>query len=294
VKNWILAFRPKTLTAALVPVGVGTALPLGLGLGSKPGLAVLALISALFIQIGTNLVNDASDFKKGADTAERIGPKRVTQSGLLSPRTVLAGGLFCFLLAILFGIPLVLSGGWPLVWIGLFSVFAGYAYTAGPFPLAYLGLGDFFVLVFFGWVAVGGMVYLNSGYVEGSAWVAGTQVGLLATVLIAINNLRDRATDVKASKKTLPVRFGERFAKVEIGFLCLSPFLGSVYWMFVGLKWAAVLPILILPLAVRLVRKVAQTPTGPVYNQFLAQGAALHLGFGVLLSLGLVLGHIWG
>ena len=150
MKNWILAFRPKTLTAALVPVGVGTALPLGLGLGSKPGLAVLALISALFIQIGTNLVNDASDFKKGADTAERIGPKRVTQSGLLSPRTVLAGGLFCFLLAILFGIPLVLSGGWPLVWIGLFSVFAGYAYTAGPFPLAYLGLGDFFVLVFFG------------------------------------------------------------------------------------------------------------------------------------------------
>jgi 1,4-dihydroxy-2-naphthoate octaprenyltransferase len=126
------------------------------------------------------------------------------------------------------------------------------------------------------------------------SFIVAIPMGALSCAILAINNLRDRATDVKASKKTLPVRFGERFAKVEIGFLCLSPFLGSVYWMFVGLKWAAVLPILILPLAVRLVRKVAQTPTGPVYNQFLAQGAALHLGFGVLLSLGLVLGHIWG
>jgi len=292
VKNWILAFRPKTLTAALVPVVVGTALPYGLGLGSKPGLAVLALISALLIQIGTNLVNDASDFKKGADTAERIGPIRVTQSGLLSPRVVLFGGLFCFLLAIVFGIPLVLSGGWPLVWIGLLSVLAGYAYTAGPFPLAYLGLGDLFVLIFFGWVAVGGMVYLNSGHFESAAWVAGTQVGLLATVLIAINNLRDRTTDIKASKRTLPVRFGEKFAKAQIAFLCLAPFFGSLYWYLMGMRWAAGLPLLMLPLATSIVRKVDQTPPSPIYNQFLAQGAALHLGFGGLLSLGLVLGAL--
>ncbi len=292
MKSWILAFRPKTLTAALVPVIVGSALPYGLGQELKPGLSVLALLSALCIQIGTNLVNDASDFKKGADTAERIGPKRVTQSGLLSPRRVLGGGLFFFSLAILLGIPLVISGGWPLVVIGIFSVLAGYAYTAGPFPLAYLGLGDLFVLIFFGWVALGGMYYLNTGHFEVAAWVAGTQVGLLATVLIAVNNLRDRVTDIKAAKKTLPVRFGVAFARIEIAVLGLGPFLGSVYWFQRDLKWAGAFPLILLPRTIALVRKVFRTSPGPVFNQFLAQAAALHLGFGLLLSLGLVLGAL--
>ncbi len=290
MKNWILAFRPKTLTAALVPVVVGTALCYSLGIGFRLDLAILALMSAFFIQIGTNLINDASDFKKGADTSERIGPVRVTQSGLISARAVWAGGFLSFLIAIVLGIPLVISGGWPLVVIGLTSVIAGYAYTAGPFPLAYLGLGDLFVLIFFGWVAVGGMFYLHSGSFDWAAVVAGTQIGLLSTVLIAVNNLRDRETDIKANKKTLPVRFGVRFARAEIAFLCLAPFLGLFYWGLRDLPWAGVFPCALLPVAWRLVQQVYRTPPSAVYNQFLGQAALLHLRFGLMLSVGLAVG----
>ena len=136
------------------------------------------------------------------------------------------------------------------------------------------------------------MFYLNSGTFHSGAWVAGTQVGFLATVLIAVNNLRDRATDIKASKKTLAVRFGESFSKVEIAVLALAPFLGAFYWSSFGLKWAAWLPCFTLPIALRLVQNVRQTPPGAMYNQFLAQGAALHLSFGVLLSVGLALGVV--
>ncbi len=287
MKSWLLAIRPKTLTAAFIPILVGTVLAQAFHQTTRLWMSLFALLSTLFIQIGTNLINDAADFKKGADTAERIGPKRVTQSGLLTSRQVLGGGVFCFALAILFALPLVLEGGWPIIWIGLFSLLAGYSYTAGPFPLAYLGLGDLFVLIFFGWVAVGGMYFLNTGHVDGPVWVAATQIGLLATVLIAINNLRDQKTDLKANKRTLPVRFGTRFARVEIGALSLVPFAGSVYWYAQGYFWASVLPLLLLPVAIGLVQKVVTTPPSEIYNQYLARAAVLHMGFGVLLSLGL-------
>lgn len=294
MKSWILAFRPKTLTAALVPIGVGTALSYSLQGTFQPWMGGFALISAVLIQIGTNLINDAVDFKKGADTAERVGPQRVTQSGLLTPQQVMGGGWLCFLLALVFGIPLVLQGGWPIVAIGVLSLLAGYSYTGGPFPLAYLGLGDVFVVVFFGWVAVGGVYYLNSGQMDGPVWVAGTQVGLLAAVLIAINNVRDQGTDRKVSKKTLPVRLGIGFGQLEITLLCLVPFLGSLYWLLHDRKWAALLPWALFPVALSLVKKIYTHPPGAIYNRFLAQGAALHLGFGLLLSLGLCLSGFAG
>jgi len=289
LRSWILAARPKTLTAALIPVLVGTALAFGLQGGVRPELSLLALLSAVLIQIGTNLINDALDFKKGADTAERIGPKRVTQSGIFKPDQVWWAGIFCFVGAALLGLPLVMAGGWPIVAIGIFSLLAGYAYTGGPYPLAYLGLGDLFVLVFFGWVAVGGVYYLNTGAMDLAGFVAGTQVGLLATVLIAINNLRDAKTDIKAAKKTLPVRFGSRFARMEITLLCLIPFFSGIYWMQTGLKWAFALPFFVLPVAIQLVRKVFSTEPSEVYNRYLAQAAAIQLCFGVLLSLGFYL-----
>lgn len=289
VRSWLLAARPKTLTTAVIPIGVGTAAAHAIHHQSCIVLSVFAFLSALFIQIGTNLINDAFDFKKGADTAARVGPQRVTQSGLLSEKSVWWGGIACFGISVLFALPLVWVGGWPIIWTGVLSLAAGYAYTGGPFPLAYLGLGDLFVIFFFGWVAVGGVYFLHTGTLDFPVWVAGLQVGLLATVLIAINNLRDSLTDLQANKLTLAVRFGPTFARVELTFLCLTPFVLGWYWMDYGLKWAFILPLAVFPLALFLLLNLYRFGPGVIYNRFLGQGALLHLGFGILLSLGLVL-----
>lgn len=284
----ILAFRPKTLTTAVVPCVAATALVRAYGLPIDLSIFVYALLSALCIQIGTNLVNDAVDFEKGADTQDRVGPRRITQAGVLSSRQVMAlAGLF-FFAAVLLAIPLVLKGGWPLVVLGLLSILMGYAYTAGPFPLAYLGLGDLFVVIFFGLVAVGGMHYLQAGVLRWEALWLGLQIGFLATVLIAINNLRDHQGDALVGKKTWAVRFGVAFSRGEILFLIAVPFLMNAAWWTLGFTWAALLPLLLLPWAADLIKKIFSTSPGPVYNQFLARAALLHLGFGLLLSLGLV------
>lgn len=286
LKSWLLATRPKTLTAALVPVLCASALAFAKGSSFKASLSVLALISSFLIQIGTNLVNDAIDFKKGADTSERIGPQRVTQSGLLTPRQVMMGALICFALATVTGIPLVIAGGWPLVIIGWVSLFFAYGYTGGPFPLAYLGLGDLFVLIFFGFVAVGGVYFLQTGTVDVAASVVGAQIGLLATTLIAINNLRDREGDIRANKRTLAVRLGVKLARAEIALLCFLPFILNLYWLKIDWKWATLLPFLALPLAIQLCRDIFRTPPSVVYNQYLGRAAGLHLIFGVLWSVG--------
>lgn len=289
-KSWLLATRPRSLTTALVPILVGTALAYAIHQKVQLLLSALALASSLFIQVGTNLINDAMDFKKGADTDERLGPKRLIQNGILSPKWVFLSGLICFGIALLLGVPLVLSGGWPIIFIGIFSLLAGYSYTGGPYPLAYLGLGDLFVVIFYGWVAVGGMYYLHTGEFDLPVWVAGFQVGFLATVLIAINNLRDCSTDRKANKRTLVVRWGISWARAEIAGLCLAPFSASFFWYGLGLKWASLLPLAMLPLALILVQKIRTTEPSSLYNQIFAQGALLHLGFGALLTFGLVLG----
>ncbi|HEY8848981.1 MAG TPA: 1,4-dihydroxy-2-naphthoate octaprenyltransferase, partial [Thermoanaerobaculia bacterium] len=182
---WLLAARPKTLSASVVPVLVGTAL-------AHPVLHwpsfACALFGAVFIQIGTNLVNDAIDFRRGADTAARLGPLRVTQAGLLTANTVLLGATLSFTLAALCGIPLIVRGGWPIVIVGITSIVAAYAYTGGPYPLAYHGLGELFVIIFFGFVAVVGSYYVQRLTTERSAWIAGLAVGCLAVTLLAVNN----------------------------------------------------------------------------------------------------------
>jgi 1,4-dihydroxy-2-naphthoate polyprenyltransferase len=292
ISAWLLAARPKTLTASLSPVilGAGVAAAFSPVPVSLP-LALLALCSALCIQVATNLVNDAADFEKGADTAERLGPRRVTQSGLLHGRHVmLAAGAF-FLLAAVLGVPLVLAGGVPVVVIGVLSVAAGYAYTAGPFPLAYLGLGEVFVLLFFGVAAIEGMAYVLAG--QGlSPWaeVAALQVGLQSSALLAVNNCRDIAGDRRAGKRTLAARFGERFARIEIALLVAVPYLLGAAWLPAGRPWAAGLPLLTLPLAVQLVRGVWHEPPSRRFNRFLAQTALLQLVFCVLAAVGLVAG----
>jgi len=288
---WLLAARPKTLTASLSPVLLGTGLAAGFSPDPVPlHLAALALASALCIQVGTNLVNDAQDFEKGADTAERLGPTRVTQSGLLRGRHVMLGAGAFFLVATLLGIPLVIAGGIPILVIGALSVVAGYAYTAGPFPLAYLGLGEVFVMLFFGVAAVKGMAYVLTGH---GLWpwaeVAALQVGLQSSALLAVNNCRDIEGDRRVGKRTLAARFGLRFARIEIAALVAVPYLLGPAWVAGGRRWAALLPLATLPLAVRLVRGVWSEPPSVRFNVFLAQTALLQLLFCALAAAGLAL-----
>lgn len=290
MKNWISAFRPKTLTAVLVPIIVGTALAQAHDFQIEWWVTVFTLFSALAIQIATNLFNDAIDFKKGADTSERLGPKRIALSGEASVKTVQTVAFVFLILAFLLGVPLVIRGGELIVFIGILSLFLAYGYTGGPWPLAYKGLGDIFVILFFGLIAVFGIYYLYTKTWNLSVIVAGLQTGFLCTVLIAINNARDIEQDKKANKLTLPVRFGLSFVRAEIFGLIASSFLGLIYWWLSGQTLAALLPLLLLPLAFRLVYQIYVTPPSAAYNTFLAKSALLHLGFGVLLSLGLVLG----
>ena len=289
IQKWILAFRPKTLTASFVPIVAASALVYAQNAHLDWKIFFCALMSSLFIQIGTNLVNDASDFKKGADTEKRLGPQRVTQAGFFTARQVMWMGTLCFAIAVVFGIPLVIQGGFPIVVIGVLSVICGYAYTAGPFPLAYRGLGDLFVILFFGIVAVMGMNFLYTQKWTEEALVLGLQIGFLSTVLIAINNLRDRATDILVGKKTLAVRLGPDKARIEIALLIVIPFVLNFYWLQKGFYWVAIMPLAILPLGIQIIKKIYFHEPGVIYNQFLGQSAGLHLLFGILMSVGFIL-----
>jgi 1,4-dihydroxy-2-naphthoate octaprenyltransferase len=288
-RAWVLAARPATLTAALVPVLVGTAVAQASG-GARPGPALAALFGAFMIQIATNFANDVFDHEKGADTHERLGPTRAVQAGLLTPREVRAGMLVAIALAVLAGLYLTAVGGLPIVVIGVLSVLSGVAYTGGPYPLGYHGLGDVFVMVFFGFVAVCGTAFVQLGGVPPLAWIASVPVGAIATAVLVVNNVRDRETDVKAGKRTLAARFGRRFGVIEYGALMAVAY-GSPVVMWLGFQrspWV-LLPLATLPVAVRLLRTLATTEGRPL-NACLASTAKLLLAFGGLLAAGLVAG----
>jgi len=288
-RAWLLAARPRTLTAAVAPVAVGTGLAFGADAG-RWGPALAALVGALLIQVGTNLSNDYYDFRRGADTPDRLGPVRVTQSGLLRPRTVLAAAALCFAGAALVGLYLVAAGGWPVVAIGLASILAGWAYTGGPAPLGYLGLGELFVLAFFGFAAVGGTVWVQAQRLPPATWLAALSVGCTATALLVVNNLRDVDTDRRAQKRTLAVRFGARFARIEYAVVLAVAFLAPAVAWATGLVGPAVLVSLAaLPLAWRPGGVVARE-RGTALNRALAGSARLQLVHGLLLAVGLWLG----
>jgi 1,4-dihydroxy-2-naphthoate octaprenyltransferase len=250
---------------------------------------VLAAASAVFIQTATNLFNDAIDHAKGADTAERLGPLRVTSAGLLPARRVMTGAVLCLVVASLLALPLLWRGGWVILGIGVASLLCAWLYTGGPFPLAYLGLGEVFVVLFFGLAAVGGTFYLNTLGFSAVVLLAGLQIGLHASVLLAVNNLRDREGDAKAGKRTLAARFGLSFARRETAALVLLPYALGAGWLAAGLIWACLLPLATLPLAWWLARAcLAATPDRSA-NQLLQQAAALHASFGLLLALGFLL-----
>ncbi len=283
---WWQAARPKTLVAGVVPVAVGSALALRDG-AFLPIAAGMALLGALLIQIGTNLTNDYFDFMRGADTADRLGPARVTQQGLLPPHAVKTGAFVCFALAVVVGLYLVSVGGWPILVVGIASVIAGYAYTGGPYPLGYNGLGDVFVLVFFGLVAVGGTYFLQAHAITPIALLAGIPVGTLGVALLAVNNVRDAATDARAGKKTLVVRFGTGFGRAEWVAMVVAAFAIPVALFAAGQASVAVLlPLLALPLVVAPF-KLVRNQSGAVLNNALAATARLQLVFGLLFAVGL-------
>jgi 1,4-dihydroxy-2-naphthoate octaprenyltransferase len=275
---WILAARPKTLPAAVAPVVAGTVLGAQLSVSGslRIDLALWTLASCLALQVATNLFNDAVDHQKGADTSQRLGPRRVTASGDLSARQVFLGAGLFLVIAGLCSLPLLSARGWPILAIGLPSLYLCYGYTGGPVPLAYRGLGELFVLLCFGWVAVMGSAFVQTAAWHFEAWVLGTQIGLLSTTLIAINNLRDRKEDAQTGKRTLAVRWGVRFARCEILACLLGPALIGLGWIPLGFPAAAYGPWLSAPLAGFIAWKIFHRAPSPAYNRYLAL-SALHL-----------------
>ena len=283
---WLMAARPATLPAAIVPVIVGTAAAGGV---SHSMSFLAALFAAIFIQVGTNFANDLFDFRRGADTATRLGPRRVTQSGLVTPRQVAIATGVAFGIAALFGVYLVATSGWLILVIGVLSILSGIAYTGGPWPLGYHGLGDLFVFVFFGLVAVLGSTFIQIGRIMPLAIAAAVPVGLLVTAILIVNNLRDIDTDRLAGKGTLAVRFGRRFTRYEYATFLSVPYLVPILLRLAGLvgPWFW-LPILSIPLAFRLVRIVGRTSDSGALNRVLKQTGQLHLLYGLLFAASLL------
>jgi 1,4-dihydroxy-2-naphthoate octaprenyltransferase len=287
-RPWLLATRPVTLPAAVVPVLVGTATTLSKGF-FRPLPFVAALMAAMLIQIGTNLANDYFDYQNGADTPDRLGPTRVTQSGLISPKSVLIATVITFVLAALVGLYLVLVGGWPILIIGVLSIIAGVLYTGGPWPLGYNGLGDLFVFIFFGIVAVAGTAYLHTDHLLRMAVVNSLPVAMLVTAILVVNNLRDVVTDRATGKRTLAVLLGPRAVRIEYLVLVMGAYLVPVAsWLAGAASGWFWLPYVTLPLAIRLIRAV-MTQDGAALNRVLAGTALLHLTFGILFAISLLL-----
>lgn len=289
VRIWLMAARPRTLPAAIAPVLVGTALA-GFAHIFHPLRFIAALLGAIFIQVGTNLSNDYSDARRGADTEDRLGPVRVTAGGLVPPRQVLIATYVSFGIAVLAGIYLTVVAGWLLLVVGAASILAGVLYTGGPRPYGYEGLGEVFVFLFFGIVAVAGSFFVQTKHLHWEAFALSVPVGLLAAAILVVNNFRDIDTDRRATKRTLAVRLGrERTRNLFALMVYLAYVLVPVTWLFGPLKAWVLLPWLSLPGAAPLVRLVRNHTDGLSLNQALAQTGMLQLAFCMLLSAGLLL-----
>jgi 1,4-dihydroxy-2-naphthoate polyprenyltransferase len=289
VRIWLMAARPRTLPAAIAPVLVGTALA-GFGGVFHVLRFLAALLGAVFIQVGTNLSNDYSDARRGADAEDRLGPVRVTAGGLVPPRQVLVATSVSFGLAVLAGIYLIVVAGWLLLVIGAASILAGVLYTGGPRPYGYAGLGELFVFLFFGVVAVAGSFFVQVRHLHWEAFALSVPVGLLAAAILVVNNIRDIDSDRRASKRTLAVKLGRgRTRQMFAGVVGLAFLLAPVTWIFGPLSPWVMLSWLALPLAVRLVQTVSKRTDGPSLNGALAGSGMLQLAFCVLLSAGLLL-----
>lgn len=289
IRIWIMAARVRTLPAAIAPVLVGTALATDAHV-FHPLRFLAALVGALFIQVGTNLSNDYSDARRGADAEDRLGPVRVTAGGLVPPGRVLVATYVSFGIAVLVGLYLVAVAGWQLLVVGGASILAGVLYTGGPRPYGYEGLGELFVFLFFGLVAVAGSFFVQVRHLDWEAFALATPVGLLAAGILLVNNFRDLDSDRRVGKRTLAVRLGrERTRALFAGIVYGAYLLAPVTWLFGPLEAWLLLAWLTLPLAAAVVRTVRNHTDGPSLNHALAQTGVLQLSFCMLLSAGLLL-----
>lgn len=287
---WISAMRPKTLAAAFVPVLIGGSLAYSHdSFLVMPTLA--ALLCAFLIQIGTNFANDYYDHKKGADTNKRIGFVRATSAGLIAPEAMLRATILTMAAAFVLGLYLVWHGGWVILLIGVLSIIFGILYTGGPYPLGYNGLGDVFVFLFFGFIAVMGTYYINTFEWSAQAFWASITAGALCTNILVVNNLRDVEEDRQTGKRTLGVLFGEKALKIEYGLMLALAFaIPPHFWVQEGFGWQVLLPmVLLLPAAV-LYHNVLIVPDKRALNKTLEQTAQFMAAFGIFFSVGLVLG----
>lgn len=289
---WLMASRPATLAAAVIPVLVGVAVVCTFE-GFRLWPSLVALWVAVWVQIGTNFANDVFDFEKGADTEERLGPTRAVQAGLLTASQVRRGMVLAFGLTLVGGLYLAWVAGWPLLVVGVVSVLSGMAYTGGPYPLGYHGLGDVFVFLFFGLVAVVGTVYVNLQQLPGLAWVAALPVGALCTNILVVNNVRDRRTDRRAGKGTLVARFGRNFGIIEyVAMLALAYGVPAGLFLHGCFGPRILLPWLSLPLAGKLLRSLLNDE-GALLNGVLVGSARLLVIYGLLFAVGLTHGYLW-
>lgn len=287
---WLDAARPKTLAAAFVPVLIGGSLAY-----SHDSLLLwptfIALLCAFLIQIGTNFANDYYDFIKGADTDKRLGFVRATASGFVTPQQMKIAMLVTMGAAFVLGLYLVWHGGWPILLIGIFSILMGIAYTGGPFPLGYNGLGDAFVFLFFGIIAVMGTYYLNTFSWSMQAFWASLTAGALSTNILVINNLRDVEEDRQTGKRTLGVLFGDRALKLEYAFMLLLSFaIPPHFFVQEGYAWPVLLPLLLLPLAALILKNVFFEADKRKLNRTLERTAQFMALFGIIFSIGLMYG----
>ncbi len=290
LQAWKMAVRLPTLTAAVAPVAVGTGVAVHDGeFAALPAAAALA--GALCLQVGANFANDVFDFKRGADTADRLGPPRATQMGLLSPREMLAGMWAMFAIAFVIGIYLVWIGGWPIVIAGLASILAAIIYTGGPWPIGYHALGDVFTFVFFGLVAVAGTYYVQADAVSGLAWLAAIPMGCTVTMILVVNNLRDRETDARTRKTTLAVIMGDGVTRAWFVTLLAGAYVVALVVTTTGeARWGVAAGLASLPWAVPLVRAVSvERITGRALNPVLRATARFNLVYGLMWAFVLAL-----
>jgi 1,4-dihydroxy-2-naphthoate octaprenyltransferase len=289
MQAWMLAIRPKTLPAGAVPIVLASALAYANG-AFKPLPALIALVCALGIQIATNFINEIYDFRKGADTADRLGPTRTVAAGIISEKTMTRVSVSLAASVFLLGLYLVAIGGWPIFLIGVLSLIFAWAYTGGPYPIAYSGLGDVFVFIFFGLVAVGGTYFVQALSLPLPVLVAAAAPGAFSVSILLVNNIRDIETDRKVGKMTLPARIGAPAARGIYVFLTVLAYAVPFFMILLGYSVWCLLCLLSIPLAVGMVKKLYGSE-GRELNQVLAGTGKVLTVHGILFSSGLIIQH---
>lgn len=287
-KSWMIAIRPPTMLIPTIQVATGTGVAMVYSGSINWLIAFYAWIVAVCITIGTNLINDACDYKEGGDPVGRSGRLKVINAGLLTQNQVYAGGLIAFAIACMVPFGLQVDA-WACFGLVLLSVVCGYCYTAGPYPISYLGLSEIFVFIFYGGVCVMVPFYAQTYFLNPAILLAAAQMGMLAILPNALNNFRDMHEDVLVNKRTLAVRFGRNFARWEIASLTMAPFLLNIGWLFLGYVEAMLMPLLLLPIALMFVRAVWHIEATKVLNKYFGLSVLIHFFFGVLLIIGLLI-----